>query len=275
MSASRLQNNTLRDRVVVITGAARGIGEALTRAFLARGARVAAMDLRWDAGSELLGALKGSESLPLTADITQDDQVRNAFEQTLAAFGRVDVLINNAAMRQRDFYPVSGACAVLDTTDEQWDRMYRINTIGTLKVIRAFIRPMRERKSGHIINVSANGSLTREIEPGVHIGNHPHLLNQPYEASKASLNSLAYYLAEEVRAENISVNTVYPGATLTTGSTDLVKGRTALGIAAPLSPPEHVVPVCLYLAGQPDAGVTGKGFDILPWNAANPDAARL
>lgn len=257
-----------RNRIVVITGAARGIGEALTRAFLAQGAHVVALDLAWDTGAPLHADLIEAGSLPVSCDITSDQQVDAAFKLAIERYRTIDVLVNNAAMRQRDFYPRTGACAVLDTKDEHWMRMVEVNVVGTLKVIRRFIEPMKAQRRGSVINVSANGSLVHDLGHGVSAGNHPEYLNQPYDASKAALTSLSFYLAAEVQACNVAVNVVFPGPTRTTGSDELTDGRQELGFMTRLLGPDHVVPVCLHLAGQDGNGITGRAFDAVPWNAA-------
>lgn len=254
-------------RVVAITGAARGIGEALARAFLARGASLIAMDRHWEAGSAWHAELQAAGALTLACDISDDAQVDAACEQALARFGRVDVLINNAAMRQRDLYPVAGACAVLDTQDADWERMFRVNVVGTLKVTRRFIHPMLAQRRGSVVNISANGSLTQHLGDGVSVGNHPGLLNQPYDATKAALTSLSFYLAEEVKGSNVAVNVVFPGATRTTGSDALTAGREALGLKMNLLDADHVLPVCLMLADA-DSRLTGRAYDVVPWNLA-------
>src|SRR5439155_10101256 len=134
--------------------------------------------------------LRAAGALILACDITADAELDAACDAALARFGRIDMLINNAAMRQRDLYPRAGACAVLDTDDADWERMFRVNVVGTLKVTRRFIRPMLAQRSGSVINISANGSLTHAVGEGVAIGNHPGLLNQPYDATKAALTSM-------------------------------------------------------------------------------------
>lgn len=255
-------------RVVVVTGAARGIGEALGRAFLARGASLVALDRRWDDDSPWRRELAAANALALPCDITEGADIDAALDAALARFGAVDVLVNNAAMRQRDLYPAAGACAVLDTDDAHWERMYAVNVVGTLKATRRFIRPMLKARRGSVIMVGANGSLTHAVAPGVAAGSHPGLLNQPYDATKAALASLSFYLAEEVKASNVAVNLVFPGPTRTTGSDELTPGREALGLKMTLLPAGHVVPVCLMLADA-DAASTGRAYDVVPWNAAH------
>jgi NAD(P)-dependent dehydrogenase (short-subunit alcohol dehydrogenase family) len=146
------------NRVVVISSAARGMGRAYADAFLERGARVVGLDRSWDDG------LPGGMSL--TCDVTSESTLATAFEQTIARFGTVDVLVNNAAMRQRDLYPPHGAAAVRGTYDEHWQRMFDVNVFGVLKVIRQFVQPMLDKRRGSIVNVSSGGSVGRAVEEG-------------------------------------------------------------------------------------------------------------
>ena len=257
----------LAGRVVVVTGAARGIGQALGRHFLAQGARLVAMDRQWAAADPWLGELLAAGALTVACDITDGPALDAACERALSQLGRIDVLVNNAAMRQRDLYPAAGACAVLDTEDAHWERMFAVNVVGTLKVTRRFISPMLAARSGSVIMVSANGSLTHDLGGGVAAGNHPGLLNQPYDATKAALTSLSFYLAEEVKAANVAVNIVFPGATRTTGSDALTPGREALGLKMTLLDAEHLLPLCQRLA-LADASSTGRAYDAVAWNAA-------
>lgn len=260
-------DDRLDGQVVAITGAARGIGQALGRAFLARGAQLVALDRQWDEADPWTVALREAGAVVRALDITDDAALDAAAGDALARFGRIDVLVNNAAMRQRDLYPVAGASAVLDTEDAHWARMFEVNVIGTLKVTRRFIRPMLAARRGSVIMISANGSLTHDLGGGVAAGNHPGLLNQPYDASKAALTSLSFYLAEEVKASNVAVNVVFPGATRTTGSDALTPGREALGLKMTLLDAEHLLPLCMMLA-RADGGLTGRAYDAVPWNAA-------
>jgi NAD(P)-dependent dehydrogenase (short-subunit alcohol dehydrogenase family) len=282
-SASLAASAGFSNQVVVITGAARGIGEAVTLEFMRQGAHVVALDRAWERGSNLHDQLLAHQGLALDCDITDETQVQAAYEQTLERFGTVHVLINNAALRQRDFFPDTGACTVLGTQDAQWEQMFKVNVVGQLKVLRRFMQPMLAQRRGSVINVSANGSLThpaglRETEalaPGVHQGNHPGLRNQPYDATKAALTSLSFYLAEEVRASGVAVNVMFPGPTRTTGSDHMAAGRERLGLAFELLEPAHVLPLCLMLAAQARMGVaaaalqiTGRAFDAVAWNRA-------
>jgi NAD(P)-dependent dehydrogenase (short-subunit alcohol dehydrogenase family) len=255
----------LNNAVVVITGAARGMGAAYVEAFKARGARVVGLERHWPAPVPL-------DVLALTCDVTSVDDITDAFHKAINEFGRVEVLINNAAMRQRDLYPPHGAAAVLDTSDSDWRRMFDVNVFGVLNVIRQFAQPMIDQRRGSIINISSGGSVGRasETEPGVWMGRNPAFRNQPYDASKAALTNMSFYLADELRPHNVAVNVVFPAGTRTTGSDEMVAGRGQLGIrVGPLLRPEHVVPLVLHLATQDANGMTGTAIDAATWNATH------
>src|SRR5690348_11703996 len=101
------------------------MGAAYVEAFSAEGAHLVGLERSWPAPSP-------SNVLALTCDVTRTQDIAHAYELTLEQFGRVDVLINNAAMRQRDLYPPHGAAAVLQTSDEDWRRMFDVNLFGVL-----------------------------------------------------------------------------------------------------------------------------------------------
>jgi 1,1a-dihydroxy-1-hydro-9-fluorenone dehydrogenase len=259
---------SLSELVVVITGAARGIGRAAAEQFLARDARVVALDRSWE-GAE--GAAADMErtgrALVTTADITDPSAVAASRDAALARFGQVDVLVNNAAGRQRHLFPPDGLAAVLETTEEDWNAMLAVNVLGTLTVTRSFVAPMLERGRGSIIVVGTRGSALRPVAEGVWRGHQPGNRNQPYEASKAALCSLSVYLAEELRDRGVAVNVVFPGPTFTTGSAEIAAGRRRIGLdEPPYLRPEHLVPLLMHLAGQTSAGETGLVIDSLQWN---------
>lgn len=260
----------LQGKVVVITGAARGIGAALAQGFLREGALVAACDRSWDFSDAFAQSLRESKSaMAIACDITEDVDVRHAFDAVMERFGSVDVLVNNAALRQRDLYPADGACRILDATDQEWRRMFDVNLFGTLNMIRAFAKPMVANRSGSIVNISSSGSLTQVVDVGVSEGTHSELPNQPYVGSKAALTNMSFYLAAELRGSNVAVNVVFPGATRTTGSDELAEGRKKAGITFELLSPDHVAPVVLHLAKQRADGTTGMAISAVLWNSRN------
>lgn len=270
----------LQGQVVVITGAARGIGRAYVKAFLAEGAKVVAMDRSWeptgfssDTDSDFLDELKANHGdvLVATADISDARQVEGAYQSTLEKFGTVDVLINNASMRQRNLFPPTGRVTTLETTDPDWEKMFGVGVFGTLKVTRAFIQPMLEKKRGSIISIISGGAL-HQSQGGAYLAMRSNSREMPYQAAKAALLCMMFYLADEVREQNVAVNTLVPGNTRTTGYDEQNAARRAMGMnqnrpGRITQRPEHIVPVTLFLAQQ-DAtgGVTGKCIDTLNWN---------
>ncbi len=248
----------LDGKVVVITGGARGMGAAYVRGFLAEGAKVVAADLSWD----------GVGGLPLVMDVTDNRAIDAAYAAVIERFGTVDVLVNNAGMRQRDLYPPHGRVTTLETSDTDWERMFAVNVFGALKVTRRFIQPMLERRRGSIINVCSSGILAH-AHGGGYTALRPNSREMPYMASKAALATMCFYLADEVKAQNVAVNLILPGHTRTTGSDEQTRLRAAMGAtnAPKMLVPEHVVPLVLYLASQDASQVTGKLFDVVQWNS--------
>jgi NAD(P)-dependent dehydrogenase (short-subunit alcohol dehydrogenase family) len=259
-------HSDLTNRVVVVTGAARGIGRAYVDAFLERGAKVVATDLSWD-GTTPFDTRHEPNLLTKTMDVTNDTQIDATFAATIDRFGTADVVINNAAMRQRDLFPPQGKITTLETKDSDWQKSFNVNVFGVLKVIRRFIRPMLDKKRGSIINTVSSGVIMLAKDGGYE-ALRPGSREMPYMSSKAALVTMSFYLADEMKENNIAVNVVIPGHTRTTGFDEQNRQRLAMGMKQGAQPvePRHMVPIALHLAGQDGAGVTGKMFDALDWN---------
>jgi NAD(P)-dependent dehydrogenase (short-subunit alcohol dehydrogenase family) len=260
----------LTDRVVVITGGARGIGRAYTLGFLAAGAKVVSTDRSWDGTEPLDPALTGNGAKLLTADmdVTSDAAIDSVYAKTIERFGTVDVLINNAALRQRELFPPSGRITTLETTDADWQKSFGVNIFGALKVTRRFIRPMIEQRRGSIINTVSSGILNFS-QGGGYTALRPNSQEMPYQSSKAALATLSFYLADEVRTHNVAVNVLIPGHTRTTGFDEQNIARFAAGgkhVGPQPLLPDHMVPLALHLAAQDAGSITGKMFDVVTWN---------
>ena len=255
----------LKDLVVVITGAGRGMGAEYTQAFLEEGARVVALERSWDGEEAFREELDANElALTLSCDISKDEDLDAAYEAAITRFGTVDVLINNAAFRTRD-QEHEGALGItiLETVDADWERAFQTNVLGTVKTIRRFIRPMIEKQRGSIINVSTTGSITE------HELWRPWSREQPYMATKAAMTNLSHYLADEVRRHNIAVNVVFPPGARTTGFDERSAERVAKGqqTTSLSGRADTVVPVSKFLATQDaSGGITGKMFTATTWN---------
>jgi 3-oxoacyl-[acyl-carrier protein] reductase len=180
----------LRDKVVVVTGAGRGIGRVIAERFLAESAHVVGLDL--DAGSVgWLDELDSSAAVGLACDVADSAAVAEAIEQVRERFGRIDVLVNNAGTF------VEGL--VEDLTDEAWDRCFAVNVGGTFKMCRAVIPIMKSQRSGRIINAASFAAIV------------PSVGSAAYAAAKAAVAHLSRALAGELGPWDITVNAYAPG----------------------------------------------------------------
>lgn len=250
-------SDDLAGRVAVITGAGRGIGRALALGLLAEGCRVCALDRAWgtsdDAEPDVGADLESRGAHVEAVDVTDVAAVRRAFDATIARFGTVDILVNNAAMRMRDINPARYT-EVLATTEDDWRRMLDVNVIGPFRMIKAFAVPMRERGSGVIINISSS-SGDRGM-PG----------DNPYGASKAALTNLSQSLAAELAPSSIAVVVVNPWITRTTGY-DEQNALHPIELPPDIGPvlrPDSVVPVVVWAAKQ-GMRVTGEVVSVREW----------
>ena len=266
---------SLEGKVILVTGAARGMGREYVRGFLGAGARVIAADISWaptgvsnddlDFQAELAA---NSNALTELMDITMDGHVKRVFETAMERFGTVDVIINNAGLRQRDLYPPEGSRTVLETEVSDWQRMFDTHVFGSLRVIKAFSKPMLENRRGSIINIGSSAWG----------GQNPSTREMPYKSAKAGLVSMSMYLAHELRLHNVAVNVLIPGHTRSTGSDEQQAGRIAINArenpTAMSRPtirvrPDHVVPLAMYLAEQDAGALTGQEISAMRWNQDN------
>ena len=182
-------------RIVLVTGAAVGIGRACAIKFAAEGAKVVALDVN----GEKLEILKkeiertNGEILTLVCDVSSEEAVNNAFKRAKEHFGNVDILINNAAL-WRDMSPF------LESSVELWKKYLDINVLGVVYCIRAALPDMLEKEFGRIINVASVAGVYGNANM-VH-----------YSATKGALISMTSALAKEVAHKGVLVNAVSPGS---------------------------------------------------------------
>jgi len=272
----------LQGRVVAVTGAARGMGRAMVRGFLAEGAKVVAMDVSWDPtgfsgdnDDAFLRELQDRQDdvLVSTVDISDAQAVEASYQATMDKFGTVDALVNNAGLRQRNLFPPTGKITTLETKDSDWEKMFGVGVFGTLKVTRKFIQPMLERQSGSIISVISGGAM-HTAAGGAYVAQRSSSREMPYQSAKAATLTMMFYLADEVQESNVAVNILIPGNARTTGYDEQNEARRAEGQTGSSNrpgrfsmTPEHIVPITLFLAGQDaNTGITGKCFDVPTWN---------
>lgn len=252
---------SLEGRVVVVTGAARGMGKFYTKQFLAEGCKVVASDLSWettgrshDDASEFKKFLNGNpNALAMDLDISDQGQLNAAYAMTIEAFGTVDVLVNNGAMRMNMILP-SGRIDVLDMDMADFERMMTVNVNGVVRTVRTFVPPMIEQHRGSIVNVSGgNGGIGGD---------------GPYGASKAAVRDLTSTLAAELKKFNISVNSLHPAQPRSAGYEEQVAAREKMGISVrpPARIEAHWPLMRIFAAQDADGGLTGKLLDIRDWN---------
>jgi len=190
-------SGSLQGRVVAITGASSGIGEATALACAEAGAHVALAARREEQITALAQRIEaaGGEALALTTDVTDEAQARHFIEATHAHFGRLDALVNNAGVMHLG--PIAGA-----PTDE-WRRMVAVNIFGVLYCTHAALEIMRAQQEGHIVNVSSVGGKVLGTYSGV------------YSLTKFGLGAFTEALRKESLEDNIRVTSVVPGSTAT------------------------------------------------------------
>jgi NAD(P)-dependent dehydrogenase (short-subunit alcohol dehydrogenase family) len=255
-------------RVAVVTGGALGLGQAIAEGLLKAGAKVAAADKTWEGADQFRAQLESSgRGMALQMDLTDDQQLDAAYASVLQRFGTTDVLVNNAALVSETLFYPTGRVKTLDTKDSDWEAMFKVNVFGTVKTIRRFIQPMQEKGRGSIVNVVSSGVLPVSGGGG-YFGLRPYTVEMPYQATKASVMALTFYLADEVRGDGVAVNAIMPGHTRASwfdATARAWKERGQLYAYRPVIP-AHVVPILLFLAAQDGRSVTGMLYPVPDWN---------
>jgi NAD(P)-dependent dehydrogenase (short-subunit alcohol dehydrogenase family) len=224
MSASILQG-----RVVVVTGASSGIGEACALVFAAKGAKVALAARRAERLEALVTKLEGigAEALAVATDVTDEAAVQNLFDLAVERFGTVDVLINNAG--------VADSTAIYDMPLELWERVIGTNLTSAFLCSRAAFRVMKGKGRGRIISI---GSISARV---------PRANSPAYAASKWGLDGLTRSLAIDGREHNIAASIFHPGIV----ATEIAPGAVKLAKDFAASP-EDIAGVIVHMCDIPD-----------------------
>ncbi|HQT46705.1 MAG TPA: SDR family NAD(P)-dependent oxidoreductase [Acidocella sp.] len=240
----------LNGKTAVISGAASraGIGLATARLFASQGARIAILDLDETAAAAAAADI-GPSHIGIACDVTDDAACKAAAARVVAAFGHVDILINNAGITQ----PLK----LMDIAPGNWDKVLDVNLRGVLYLSQAFIPHMRERKSGSIACMS---SVSAQRGGGIFGGPH-------YSAAKAGVLGLAKAMARELGPDGIRVNSVTPGLIQTeiTGGmmTDAIRTEILKNIPiGRLGTANDVAGAFLFLASDISSYITGAVIDV-------------
>ena len=244
----------LNDRVCIVTGAARGIGRELALHFAGLGARVVAADmLDCDPTVEEIGGRMG-KAVGAGGDVTSADDAAAIVETALNAFGRVDVLLNNAAL-----YGGIVIRGFEDIPEQEWDRVMSVNVKGVWQMCRAVAAPMRAQGGGRIVNISSN----------VIFMGKPGFLH--YVASKGAVWALTGALSREFAGTGVTVNALAPGYTVTEATRSMADAETVSALEADimrsqsvkrLIEPSDLVGTAAFLASDQAGMITGQTITV-------------
>jgi 3-oxoacyl-[acyl-carrier protein] reductase len=239
-------------RAVLVTGASRGIGAAVARAFASAGDRVAVhYGTSVNRAEEVAASLPGKGHLIVGADLTDPEAVRRMVDTAVDGLGGLDVLVNNAGVFE--------AHPITETTYEDWQRVWRgtlaVNLVGAANVTWCAVRYMIERGGGHIVNVSSRGAFRGEPT-------HP-----AYGASKAGIIAFGQSLARALGPHRIAVTAVAPGFTETDMAAEALAGekgdeRRAESPLGRVATPEEVAAAVVFLASPGAVMASGSVLDV-------------
>jgi len=238
----------LEGKIAIVTGAGRGIGRAIARAYAGAGAAVccaARTQAEVDATAADIVA-QGGAAFAIRTDVADLDAVRAMADATVARYGGLDILVINAG--------INGTRTSVEAGDPVvWRRTIETNLIGAFHCAQAAIPHLKRRGAGKIITIGSG------------IGHRGMTARSDYAASKAGLWMFTRVLAQELAADNISVNELVPGPVITSASqVQADAGRGVFGIPGEwVKTPEDVVPLALFLATQPTVGPTAQSYSLM------------
>ncbi len=238
----------LDGKVIIVTGAASGMGKAMAELFAAEGAHVVISDIHGDAARQVVQTIteNGGTALAVETNVTEETAVQQLIDQTITAYGKLDVLVNNAGI-------MDGTEGVGDISDERWERVFSINTTAVMRAMRLVVPLFQKQGHGVILNNISIGGLN-----GARAG-------AAYTASKHAVVGLTKNTAYLYAKEGIRCNGIAPGAVETnigqsmTNINEFGMGRTMLGMG--LNPrtakPEEIANLALFLVSEDSSFVNG------------------
>lgn len=239
-------------KIALITGGGSGIGAATARIFCAEGGKVMLVDANQeglvDSQKDILDRVPGAEVATFLADVSDADKATRAVEETLRNFSRLDILVNNASMRNYS--------AVADAAPTEWQAIVGVNLIGAANYCRAALPTLRKTDRSGIVNVSSAYAVTGRKGMGL------------YDATKAGMLAMTRTLACEEAASGVRVNAVCPGSTLTGFHTKRARAagksveqlkteRQTTSLLGRWATPEEIAWPILWLASDEASFITG------------------
>ena len=238
----------LKTKVALITGAAQGIGKAVTLVLARHGADVIVADVNIEKAQETAREVEalGRAAMAVRVDVTRLEDVEKMVEAAVQRFGKIDILINNAGIARDKL--------ILRMTEEDWDTVLNVNLKGTFNCTKAVIKHMSKQRSGKIVNIASVVGM---------MGN-PGQAN--YSASKAGVIGLTKTIAREFAARGINVNAIAPGY-IQTPMTEVLpeKAKEELKRLIPmerLGQPEDVAHAVLFLVSEASSYITGNILNV-------------
>jgi 3-oxoacyl-[acyl-carrier protein] reductase len=234
----------LKDKVALITGGARGIGQAIANCLAEEGAQIVIWDINLEEAKKSAAQLntQARESLASAVDVTDYAKVEEALNKILDKFKRLDILVNNAGITKDNL--------ILRMSEAEWDAVINVNLKGTFNCTKAATKVMVKQRSGRIINIASIIGI---------IGNAG---QANYSASKAGIIALTKTTAKELASRNINVNAVAPGFIETQMTAKLPDDlKTKMLGAIPLARfglPQDIANACLFLASDESSYITGQ-----------------
>jgi len=247
----------LKDKVVVVTGGGRGIGEAICMAFAKEGANVVVSNRSFEnavSATEKIHAL-GLKATPVQTDVSRPEEARKLIERTIKEFGAIDVLVNNAGISPKN--PNGEPAMTWEIGLDEWEQVMRVNLNGTLACSQEAIKFMLTRKKGAIVNVSsvAGKAPYEPMATGAH-----------YDASKAAIINLTQRLASEVAMFGIRVNAVAPGRIATPlsklASSKWNKAMLDRTLMGRFGTPDEIASAVVFLASDGSSFITGETLNV-------------
>jgi len=243
-------NLTFENKVVLITGASRGIGKAIAIGLAQAGADIAIASRKISDLEKVAEEIKkmGRKCLPVAAHIGKIEETNNLVKKVMEEFGRIDILVNNAATNPT-------MASAIDVDDRAWDSIMNLNLKGLFFLSQAVARIMKEKGGGKIINVASIAGITPDIL-------------SVYSISKAAVIMATKVMAQQWAIYNIRINAIAPGLTKTRFSEALWKNQDILNVAMSRTPlarpaePEEMVGAVIYLASDASSYVTGQVLAI-------------
>ena len=243
----------LRDKVMIVTGGAGGIGSATCRRLAEEGAKVAIFDMNLEAAEKLANEINQyGQALAIQCDITQSNVVEQAVQKTEAEVGPIDGLVNNAGW---DIFK-----PFIKSTPDEWQKLIQINLVGMLNMHFAVLKGMVERNAGSIVNIASDAAGVGSSGEAV------------YAACKGGLLSFSNTLAREPSRHNIKINVICPGPTdtallagVTEGASNPEKLREAFVRAIPLGrlgQPDDLASAIAFFLSEDASFITGQVLSV-------------